>query len=259
MNKFLVKVAAGAAMVAAGASAHAFVQIGITDTAGGTVFCSTATAATVAACSAGFAGSGAGGALLVGDKDIRFSGMVGGFVVSTTSLASNTPGTSVLGQLDQSSTRVERMAAGVGTLFIDSFGFNYTNPAGPLRSFSGTTSFSSSFYDSADLVATVLTVDPANAGGDEFAAGTVSFGTTLNLPAYDGSSQSVLKNFAPVNFTDVGTYSIRHKQSYTIAFDSVINATATSNVRRVPEPVSASLVGLALVGMAFATRRNKKA
>jgi hypothetical protein len=257
MRKFALNVFGAAALTLAASAANAYVVIGITDTvSSATVFCSTQTLATVAACSGGFTAFG-GGAVTVGATDIVFSGFIGGFRVTTTSLASNTPGTPLFGTLDQSSTSVERRAGfGTGTLFIDSWGYDYINPAGPLRTYSGSTSFSSSLYSNADRVSTILTVDPSNLGGGDLDAGTTSFGAELALPAYDGSSQSVLRNFAPVSFADTGSYSIRHQQAFRLDEGSLINSTATSIVRRIPEPVSASLVGLALVGLALASRKR---
>ena len=256
MLKFSRQVFAAVALTAVASAAQAYVQISLVDTGGGAVSCSTQNAATVAACSAGFTAFG-GGAVTVGTLDLQFSGFVGGFRVTTTSLGSNTPGTMVVGTLDQSATRVERRTGfGAGTLFIDSFAFNYTSPVGPLRSFTGATSFDSSLYANTDSVTTVLTYDPFNLGGDNFSAGTTSFAATLSLPPYDGSSKSDSEAFGLVTVAGPGSYSLRHKQAYALAEGSVINSTATSAVRRIPEPMSASLVGIALLGLAFAARRK---
>jgi hypothetical protein len=247
LNKALV---ASAATLALASSAQAYVFVSLTDTSGGTVFCSTQTAATAAACGTmGF--FGASGA---GDGTVGFSGSVGGFMVNFSTVVSNSPGTATLGTLSNTSNVVQNVSS-IGDLFIEVISYNYDAPAG-LRLYSGSTSFGSANYSVTDAVTTVLTFDPSNGGGGNGDPGTTSFAATLNLPPPTGSTQSVNRDFAAQGVGASPFYSLRHVQAYDIAVGSTIDTFAISNVRRVPEPMTLSLVGVALLGAAVAARRR---
>lgn len=221
-----------------------------------------------AACAASVSGTGSSGAFstvtVLGNESLRFVGTLGGttaansFFSIDTNVQTNAPGTPLLGQGLAASTAITRQGAATGVnaqLTVDFVSYGFTNPAGVDKLLFGTATQNttgSAGLGGGDAVNTIFSVDSINTGS--FVSATDL--TTCNLIA--GSSTQCT---APtVAWTDaVAGYSLRAQQSYFLAAGSFWNASAGISVRNVPEPMTAALVGIALLGMAAtARRRNSK-
>lgn len=245
----LGKVAAAAAvLLGVATSAHSTVRLDLTDVTGGTsLTCDTAFLISATNCSvaAGFSiiGSGAG---------IRFEGTVGGFTVFTTTFASNVPGTATAALLNGSTTLVTRTAAGQGDLRIDLAGFGYTLPAGPVKTLRGSASLTSSdnTFGATDLVFSQFVANPDNAfpiaGTDPTRQCSMSISSSANC------STGSIEWFDPLG----GTFSMRDVQLIRLSSGHTVNTTISGTVGAVPEPMTLSLVGAALLAAAGVARRR---
>jgi hypothetical protein len=245
MRKQLALIAAAAALLGAASSAQAYVVLTIVDSGvGGSAKTCDLTAWNGLAnyCGAGFN--------IVSANNVSFSGMVGNHMVSTTSGTGNSPGNNVFAILDTSTTSVTRQTAGAGNLQINMTGFGYTNPAGLVKSFEGSASYTSSLFNAGDNVRSDFWVDPNGAGANVNNLNcTINVGVTL----FGCSAGSLIWN------DNGGSFSIRSLQTYNVAVNGSVNVTSTGIVKNaVPEPATLSLVGLALLGAGFAGRRAAK-
>lgn len=262
MKSGMIKLAATAALLAgASVSAHAYSYSFLSLTQGAsTVSCSSFSALTIAACSAGFSGSGAGGTILVGDTTLKYAGSVGDFTVNTTSNTSNSPGHAIFGgDIDESSTKVTRVgSASAASLFINAQAFGFTLPSSPEVFFSGSASGSSSNYAAGDQISTVFAFDNQNNGNYIANPGVV---TTLGcnvtaLVVAPGSFSQACNGGLTTAPSPNALYSLTIVQSYDLALNSQWNTTANAITKTVPEPLSTALVGLGLLGAAVVTRRR---
>lgn len=244
MRKQLALIATAAvALLGAASSAQAYIVLTITDTGTGTQKLCNLNSWN------GFANYCGAGFNVVSATNVSFSGTVGNHTVATTSGTGNIPGNPVFASLGSSTTEVSRQAAGAGALEIDIVGFNYTQPVGAIKTFSGSASLSSSIglFQPTDTVMSSFWVDGANGGSLVNGLSCMQSVTTNN----SCSAGSLLWNDgAPAAF------SIRSRQSYTVAAFGTVNATNSAIVtKHIPEPATLSLVGLALLGAGFASRR----
>ena len=262
MKSGMIKLAATAALLAgASVSAHAYSYSFLSLTQGAsTVSCSSFSAITIAACSAGFTGSGAGGSILLGDTTLKFAGTVGDFTINTTSNTSNSPGDAFGGTLNESSTFVTRTGSvNLATaLFINAQAFGYTLPATNPVIFSGSAAGSSTRrFALTDQINTVFAFDAANSGAYAAGPNVTLLGCNLAVPASPGSSIAPGcdggETFAPAPNP---MYSMTIVQTYDLALNSQWNTTANAGTTRIPEPMSTALVGLGLLGAAVVTRRR---
>ena len=258
MHKILTKVAmAAVAVVGVSTSAQAYVFMRLADlnpvdaTIQTQVVCRTDMAQNNAAggnCSTtdGFAGYS------LGTNTILFLGSVGNWNVSTTSGVANVPGTPIAATLDSSSTSVVNKSVAFDSFYIDFRGFDFLFPAGEDKTLFGTASHSTSTVV-AGAPATVNTffyADPMNGGGT-----TVADSCSMVL-----STNASCNSGAPIVWSDVGlgTFSLRSQQFFNVNGGQVINSTATVTVGAIPEPMTLSLVGAALLGAGLVSRRRAK-
>jgi hypothetical protein len=238
---------AAVALLGAVSSAQAYVVLTIADTGTGASVSCDLTGWTIAS-GAGFCGAGFN---IVNANNVSFAGTVGNHSVSTTSGTGNAPGNPVFANLDTSTTSVTRTAAGAGGLQISIVGFDYSQPVDPIKTFSGSASLTSStgLFAPTDTVNSEFWVDGSNGGG--FVNGlSCMMNVSTNTSCNAGSL--LWSDGAPAQF------SIRARQTYTVAAFGTVNATSSAIVTRIPEPATLGLVGLALLGAGFASRRAAK-
>jgi hypothetical protein len=253
MSKFtstLTKLAVAAVAVGGFVStSQASVRLSLTDVgAAVSLTCDTAFAVSAVNCDAasGFSILGAG-------TGIGFNATIGGFSVFTTTFASNIPGAATGATLDTSTTRVTRNSAGLGDLRIDLAGFNYMLPAGVLKSLHGSASLSSSTGGGAgSLLFTQFMVNALNA----FPTAVVD--PTLACTISPIGATSANCDAGALQWSDPleGTFSMRQVAVIRLNQGSTVNTTGTQTVNSVPEPMTLSLVGAALLGVAAAARRR---
>lgn len=243
MRTSLVKIALAAAALVGG-SAQATVLLNLEDLTGGvSKTCNTGAAITATNCGAGFS-------IIGGGLGITFSGVVGGFDVFTTTFASNLPGTATAATLNASTTQVKRIGAGTGDFLIDLTGFGYTMPEGANKYLTGSASLTSSdtSFGAGNFVRSEFYADALNLGGK----GTPEINKILNLAnSASGDAPTIL-------WTDPGldTFSMRDIQIIRLSNGKLVNTTLSGTVTPVPEPMTLSLVGAALLAAGVASRRR---
>ncbi len=262
----IVKSVVAAAILACGAAAQAspyvtltISDINVTDSViGSQISCSTFSAATAAACGSNFVSGSFPTPLAAGDDTIGFlNGTVGAFKIVSTTAQSNTPGTSAEAFQNRSQTSASRKDLGDGKvhrLVVDFVAYGFTNPNAEWKTLSaaaGMTANPGSFAG-ADKLTSVFSVDKNN-----LLAFTASLSCTLTVTT---SPLNESCGLGPVLWQDTNApdslFSMRSQQVFDMAIGSTINSTANSSVRLLPEPMTTSLVGAALLGLALTGRRR---
>lgn len=259
MRKVLSKLAVAAAVLAgAASSAHAYIIISIGDFTGTTlnagVSCNTFTD-TVAACNAlGFN--------VLSNNNVTFTGIVGDFDVAQASGVSNTPGNPLFAIDNSTTNTVTRSLASVGLrglrITVDAIGF--TMPAGDVKAITGAGSLTSNFGTAVgDSVTTLVTIDSSN--GTSFTAPALPDAlTALSCVLFLPTSNTSCPLVGPATFADpvagVAGFSVRNAQQFNIAAGAFVSTTSVATITPVPEPMTTSLVGVALFGLALASRRR---
>jgi hypothetical protein len=272
MKNVLKKAAlAAAALVGFSGSAHAYPYVVLTLTDFNVTTnsisvqksCSSFDAASVAACSAAGFGTSVGSNQIQFGTTLQFlgggfaaSGLLGDFTITSTSAVSNTPGTPVEGTTNRSQTEASRAASGNGDvhrLLVDFVAYGYTDPNALdklLSASAGITANLGSFAPT-DKVTSFFSVDKDNG-----LAATASLGCTLTVAS---SPLNESCGLGPIPWTDNGgMYSLRSIQSFDMAVGSRLNSTANSKVSNVPEPTTAALLAVAMIGLGVAARRGSK-
>jgi hypothetical protein len=243
MRKVISQLAlAAAALAGVSTSANAYVVLALNDPGvpGSAVSCDTSMAVSATNCGTGFT--------VVNLEGVTFSGTVGNFSVFTTSFSGDIPGGPQIATLDASTTRLKYNGAGTGTFTIDLTGYDYLNPVGPVKLFSGSASQSSSVFALGDQIASNFYVDGSNSG---LLTNGVSCVLAIN-------SNSSCNSGAPIAWADgaPAQYSIRDIQVFTMNSGSTTNSTSTAIVAKIPEPVSTALVGISLLALGLTSRRR---
>jgi hypothetical protein len=236
--------AAAVVLLGMATSAQSGVRLDLTDVGAGiNMFCDSTA---FAACGAGFSLTASGG--------LRFEGTVGGFSVDTTSFSSNLPGTASAAILNGSTTQITRTGSGQGELRIDLSGFGYTLPAGEFKTLRGRASVTTSdeTFGTGDLVFNQFIVDPGN-GFPVVGDPTRVRSCTVTLIADSGNCSTSVSVWQDA---DLGTFSMRDVQLVRLTNGHTVNTTISGTVGRVPEPMTLSLVGVALLGVAAVARRR---
>lgn len=182
---------------------------------------------------------------------------VGSFTVSTTAGTTNIPGTPTGAYIDAATNGIKNTAAlgtGPDYFYIDFRGYNFFFPDGAVKTFYGSASFSGAqrFGDDPQEIETYFYADPNNGGSTSAVADNCDM--TVAAPSDNCYTPTQLWNDIPGS-----SFSLRTQQYFTLNGQSLVNATSNVAVGSIPEPMTLSLVGAALLGAAVAARRNKKA
>ncbi len=247
MRKHLTKLAlAAAALAGLSTSANAFVILTIVDVAnpGGALVCNTSVASSGVlpgncSTSAGFF------PYVLGANTSIFTGTISGFSVSTTS-GIGTSGIT-FADLNAATSSVSYSGLGIGTMQIKLEVYDFTQPVGGLKNFSGSASLTSSVASAGDTIKSDFFVDGSNAG---LLTNPLSCTAAILTSGNSCSAGSLQWADGPP-----AQFSMTTIQTYKVAAGGAVNATSSSVVT-VPEPATLSLVGLTLLGLGFASRRR---
>lgn len=249
MRKSVINLAiAAAALVGAVSGAQAKVVLTLSSFASdGTTLLGTKTcdSSAFALCSSDFSLIGGG---------LSFVGNVANFSVATTSFTGNLPGTPLSATLDASTTRILNTSAagsGFGYFYIDVYATDYLFPAGDDKFLSGSASITQTGSNVAagDFLQSSFYADGTNSGlATNGRSCTVASTTNGSCNAGTGLW----------NDANGGTFSMRDVYLYRVTAQKTINSTASGEVTPVPEPVSLSLVGAALLAAGAVARRKAK-
>lgn len=247
MQSFFSRAAVAAAVLAGSATAaQAGLILTIGDSAGPTTFtCDNTTAAGVASC-------GANGFLTMLNSNsigLLSSFSVGGFQVGGSLTSSNNPGTATSAILNQTTLTASNVSGVAGSFFIDLLSVGFTLPAGPILNLSGSSGGSAN-SGGTGTITNAYYADPTNVG-------LLSNGTSC---AY-AVATSFNCTATPTQWTrSAGPFALRQVQTFALGANvSSINTTNNLTVSRIPEPVSAALVGVALVALGLVSRRRRTA
>ena len=154
--------------------------------------------------------------------------------------------------LDMSSISVKNFDAAGGpmdTFYINFVGFDFLFPAGADKTLFGTASYSGTVLPGVGgSIKTNFYADGTN-GGNPFNGLTCSMSVTTNDSCNSGPVTSWVDP-APAEF------SLRTQQYFTLNGQTQVNATTSVIAGAIPEPMTTSLVGVALLGLALASRRR---
>jgi hypothetical protein len=257
LSKFTKLAAAAAILMGAASASHALMRLSITDGNSSTAISCT----TPASCStAGFVFTTV--LDVPGNHQIFFNTITpwNGWAISGTVAFSDSPGSVTTSKLNVSSLVVTNVSGAANFLDLSLVGTDYTIPTGNLKSISGTATISSQEGD-LEVTDTILSKihaagDNRNVGFDD--ASTLIDSCTTGGPA--GVTISKTCDMAPQAWTDTdgGTFSMRVFQRISLSAGASVKADSlmVATSAAVPEPMTVSLVGAALLGVAAASRRR---
>ena len=252
MKNVFSKVAAAATLLMGVAStANAFVVLTITDLASATsVTCNTQ----IGGCGAGFN--------IINNNFVNFSGSVGAFDILSTQGVSNAPGTALVASANTNSLTVNRNDGALGTkaLVVNFVVFDFFSPTSTSKTMQGSASTTAGqgFFNSAtESIFTDFRVD-SNNSTNLLLGPTVSSSNCSMVTATSNNCDA-----ASIVWSDpalgVPGFSSRTQQRFVLEASSIVNTTSSLTIRNVPEPMTLSLVGVSLLGLAFASRRRAAA
>lgn len=254
MIKVLSKVAAAAALVAAAGSSHAYLIFEVSQFGGsGANPVNTCNTQTLAGC-----GAGSGFSIstnLFGETVVTYTGIVGDYAVSTTSTVSNTPGTPEFAVVSTTALDVRRTsgAGGAGaTMFIGVRAFNFSQPNGELKTLEGSSGMSSPGGFGSGTITSDFWAD-ANNLGDKVAANNINCSYPL---AASAACNAPNIQWADPAGSGGGMFSLRSEHQFRLTNGSRFEGTTSLIARNVPEPMTLSLVGAALLAAAGVARRR---
>lgn len=275
MVKILSRIAVAAALVATAASSHAYIRLGVGQLTTGIAFgCDTRNLATCGTLLNTFvdgavttftydAFSAVGDNGLqrfivtreVGKSDIvTFRGLVGDYEVRGTEATSNTPGTPTEATASNTAIRVGRLTNSLtGDFFVGVQAFDFASPVGEEKTIFGSSGMSSTGNVAGGSMLTASFWADANNTGAAPAATKVSCNYFLSS---DDSCSTDTKLWADPAGSGGDLFSLRSEYELKLAVGEGIEGTTTVIVRNVPEPMTLSLVGAALLGAAAAARRR---
>lgn len=252
MKSVFNKVAAAATLLMGVAStANAFVVLTMTDLSSATtVTCNTQ----IGGCGAGFT--------IINANFVNFSGTVGAFDVASTQGLSNAPGTALVASADTTSLTVNRndFAAGTKGLVVNFVVFNFFSPTSTSKTMQGsasTTAGAGAFNAATESIFTDFRVDSDNS--TTLNVGPTVFQSNCNMATSTNNSCSAGSIVWADPILGVAGFSSRTQQVFTLEASSIVNTTSSLTIRNVPEPMTLSLVGVSLLGLAFASRRRAAA
>jgi len=275
MVKLLSRIAVAAALVATAASSHAYIRLGVGQLGSGIAFaCDTRNLASCGTLLNTFvdgavttytfdAFSAVGDSGLqrfivtreVGRADlVTFRGLVGDYEVRGTEATSNSPGTSLEATASNTAIRVGRLTSDLaGDFFVGVQAFDFASPIGVDKTIFGSSGMSSTGSTLAGSMLTASFWADANNTGAAVAATKVDCDYFLST---DDSCSTDTKVWTDAPGTGGGLFSLRSEYELKLAVGEGIEGTTTVIVRNVPEPMTLSLVGAALLGVAAAARRR---
>ena len=247
MQSFFSRAAVAVAVLAGSTTAaQAGLILTIGDSVGPTTFtCNNTTAAGVTTC-------GLNGFITTLNSNSIFLGStftVGGFRVGGALTSTNNPGSMTGAVLNQTTLTASNISGVAGSFFIDLLSQGFTLPTGPQLSLFGSSGGSAN-AGGTGTITNAYYADPTNVG-------LLSNGISC---AY-AVSTSFNCSATPLEWTrNPGAFSLRQIQTFALgASVSNLNTTNNLTVSQVPEPVSASLVGVALIALGLASRRRRTA
>ena len=252
MRKLLSTAAAIAALLA-GASmpAQAYIVVELKDaTSNISKTCNTSLAFGVGNCNA------ADGWLTAANATgFQFIGSVGSFTVGNLSTfqslnaGGNVPGTLFEAKIDQTMNQLVNTTGASRDFFVSVSAIGYTMPTSPFKTLFGSASVSTAA--NAGTATSNFFADGANLGG---LLNGISCGVVIGTNASCAAS--------PLNWLSGPQFSLTQTQLFSLSANQDVNATNNLSTRNtVPEPLSTSLVGAALLALALTTKRrgSKKA
>ncbi len=242
---------AAAAVLGLASTANAYVVLTITDV----------TTNTSISCNSFIGGCGAGFAILNANS-IAFGGTWQSFDIGFSSGTSNAPGNASFATSNTATTTVIRndVAAGIKSLVIDLIAYDFFNPTGELKTMetSATPANTIGFSSPLESVFTNFRVNSAN--GSTAPSFNLGPNVTSVSCTYNPSNPTMCFNGPSAVWSDpiLGTpgFSMRTQQSFNILSGTLMNSSSSLTVRNVPEPLTVSLVGAALLAAGIASRRK---
>lgn len=237
-------------LLAVASPAHSRVVLSISS--GGTTFaCDNSLAVTTTNCAVGSFN-------LIGSTGMTFSGSLNGFTVGMTVGLSNLPGDPNGAYLTGTDTFVQRTGAGQAGLTIDLRALGFQQPNHPNKTLFGASSFSANTpWQAADSVVGQFATSASNALNPTLSHSVGNGYTTCTVTAAAGATSG--RCDAPtVLWSDPSApFSMRTRQTYNLSNGAIATFTHSATAQ-VPEPMTLSLVGAALLGAAVVSRRRNK-
>jgi len=147
-------------------------------------------------------------------------------------------------------------AGGAGAqLFVGVRAFNFSQPDGELKTLTGSSGMSSPGGTGSGTITSRFWADASNTGGTP--AATLLTCTYPLSSAASCDAGSLI--WADPAGSGGGLFSLRSEHSFMLANGSTFEGTTSLVAGRIPEPMTASLVGVALLGLALASKRKARA